>query len=362
MIRNKTTNEQGMVSIVVTIILMLVISITVLSFAQIIRREQRQALDSQLSSQAFYAAESGINDARTYIKEHYLSKGLVPDDKKACADAGDPNYPPSAIPMTVDGADTTYPCLLITGNPKSLVYDVSPSASSRVIPIDTHGTPIKTIDLSWQSPSQSDPIANCPATVSPDLPKADLPPTNPAAWKCGFGMIRIDLVPGENMTRNGLMASTFTAFLTPVKQPGTNSISYIGGDNIYTGGTANQSARPAAFCNTDGASAPTCKITIKDLSASKYYARVSALYAEVKGFTVAANDFSAKPSNLYGAQVVIDSTGKANDVLRRIQVRVPLVSDTLHADYGIQSKDSLCKQYQTYPSSAYSHTTSFCTN
>jgi Tfp pilus assembly protein PilX len=63
---SKMTREDkqaGMVAIMVTMILMIVISLIVVGFAQISRRNQRQALDRQLSTQAFYAAETGVNDA-----------------------------------------------------------------------------------------------------------------------------------------------------------------------------------------------------------------------------------------------------------------------------------------------------------
>ena len=54
-------NQDGLVSIIIVVILMIVISIIVLSFAKVVRNEQRQTLDRQLSTQAYYAAESGVN-------------------------------------------------------------------------------------------------------------------------------------------------------------------------------------------------------------------------------------------------------------------------------------------------------------
>jgi hypothetical protein len=58
--------------------------------------------------------------------------------------------------------------------------------------------------------------------------------------------------------------------------------------------------------------------------------------------------------NLKGAQTLVDSTGKAQDVLRRIQVRIPTnngydIPDGTHAD--------ICKQYDLEPASTTSKTT-----
>ena len=54
--------QEGLISITVAIVFIMIISLIVLGFSQVSRRNARQALDRQLSSQAYYAAESGIND------------------------------------------------------------------------------------------------------------------------------------------------------------------------------------------------------------------------------------------------------------------------------------------------------------
>src|SRR5689334_20404193 len=79
--------QAGMVAIMVMLILMLVISLIVLGFAQISRRNQRQSLDRQLSTQAFYAAETGINDAAEIIK-NALAAGTTAADKPDCQSDG----------------------------------------------------------------------------------------------------------------------------------------------------------------------------------------------------------------------------------------------------------------------------------
>src|SRR5689334_4150187 len=66
--RPESRQQAGMVSIMVTMILMIVLSLVVIGFAQIARRNSRQSLDRQLSTSAFYAAEAGVNDVRDLIK------------------------------------------------------------------------------------------------------------------------------------------------------------------------------------------------------------------------------------------------------------------------------------------------------
>jgi hypothetical protein len=89
-----------------------------------------------------------------------------------------------------------------------------------------------------------------------------------------------------------------------------------------------------------------CTETISNLNSSQYYLRVSSLYKDVS-LEITATDASSVPINLQGAQAVVDATGKAQDVLRRIQVRVPLTvsSTNLLSDYGVESKDAICKRF-----------------
>jgi Tfp pilus assembly protein PilX len=92
-IRNIRHAEQGLVSIVVTMIFLIVLSLIVVGFAQVARREQRESLDRQLSSQAFYAAESGINIAKSAISDSsgtYSSNNAVLNDKGSCGPDGTP--------------------------------------------------------------------------------------------------------------------------------------------------------------------------------------------------------------------------------------------------------------------------------
>ena len=108
---------------------MLVISLIVLGFAQIARRNQRQSLDRQLSTQAFYAAETGVNDAANLVK----SAASVPA-KTSCTDTGGGFY--SALPSSnIDATNkVTYTCLMVNPAPGSLVYS-NVGTSSIVAPL-----------------------------------------------------------------------------------------------------------------------------------------------------------------------------------------------------------------------------------
>jgi Tfp pilus assembly protein PilX len=71
-------NQDGMASILITILMMIVVSLVVLGFSQVTRTEQRESLNRQLSMQAFYAAESGINDAYSVISSDISTNTAIP--------------------------------------------------------------------------------------------------------------------------------------------------------------------------------------------------------------------------------------------------------------------------------------------
>ncbi|MBP7807565.1 pilus assembly PilX N-terminal domain-containing protein, partial [Candidatus Saccharibacteria bacterium] len=104
-----TSNQAGLVSIVVTMVFLSVITLITVSFAFLMRREQRQVLDRQLSTQAFYAAESGVNDAVAALKA-----GTITGDIDTC---GSPPYDENLSSVI------SYSCMLIDQSPDSLEFD-----------------------------------------------------------------------------------------------------------------------------------------------------------------------------------------------------------------------------------------------
>ena len=132
-------NQEGLASFIVVISLMLIISLIVLSFSRIVRNEQRQVLDRNLSARAFYAAESGVNTAVALIKQ-----GNLVGDKTDCL--GDPL---KADDYAVDkNANTEVTCLTIDPDPETLKYTIA-KGESRVIPLKGSAA-LGGLKFSWQ--------------------------------------------------------------------------------------------------------------------------------------------------------------------------------------------------------------------
>jgi len=108
----------------------------------------------------------------------------------------------------------------------------------------------------------------------------------------------------------------------------------------FAASTANGNDLIAGSCTNAG-----CTLTVTGLSANQYYARLMSSY-EAVSVQVSATT-AAGAANLSGAQILIDATGKAQDVLRRIQVRVSPGpnSTTQLPDYALESTTSICKRF-----------------
>ena len=66
-LRNLLSNQEGAASIYTSMIIMVILMLAALSFATIMSRNYQQTTENQLNAQAFYAAETGIGDARARL-------------------------------------------------------------------------------------------------------------------------------------------------------------------------------------------------------------------------------------------------------------------------------------------------------
>ena len=150
-------DEKGIVSIIVTVILILVMTLIVLGMARNSAREQRQALDRQLSDQAFYNAESGINDWADYLFKN-SSSITIPDRKITCQAEGLPagTFPNPQPDNKIDGPNgaNKYTCLLYDKAPQNILISSLSTSESKVMPItpiSSGGVALSDLTISWKN-------------------------------------------------------------------------------------------------------------------------------------------------------------------------------------------------------------------
>lgn len=311
--------QAGFVSIVVTLIIMTVLSLIVLSFARQSRREQRQALDRQLSSQAFYAAESGINDAVEAIEAGYTANKTNCDELPGSGALSDSEI--------ADGVE--YSCLLIDQKPTTLIYDSVSLVDPTLLEMRFDAVPDKIV-ISWQNDENKTGFSN---------QYKKFPKVNDLDGNTGILRVALTKLPSSGaFTRASLNDNTYHVFLYPKGGSGTTIASFVGGDNSSNGDIK------SGKC--DAGNTPLyCSVTINNLGTTdRFFLSMRSMYNTSK-VHIAAYNSSGSLLGISGAQAIIDSTGKASDVLKRLQVRVSAAQRNYPA-YALELGSDICKRYE----------------
>ena len=322
----RKNNEQGFAAIVIALTLITVLVLMTVGFAQLARHEQRNALNKQLSTQAYYAAESGINDATADI-----AAGNITAANTNCS----PNYAGTYTPnnkVLNTTLDVSYTCVSVDLTPSTIEYKELGDSSSKTVTFSSaSGAPIDKLTISWSSNNgNSSPPPTQQGFLSQDDWTANKYPA----------VIEANLTPLNVVSRPALVAASFTTYGYPVSTTGTQA--------TYGPSTgANEGLVNNAGCV---AATKICTLIIGSLTSNgnaTYLLHLTDHY-DLSHIFVTAVDAAGGPIKFKGAQAVIDSTGKSRDVLKRLQVRLPLDKSNVLSNYAIEAQN-VCKRLTTYP-------------
>lgn len=353
----KIKNDDGFASLVVAIVIVLVLSLITTGFAQLMRREQRSALDKQLASQAYYAAESGVNDALKAIQAGYnIAKTNCGTTAGTDVDTSiNGNQFLLDNKVGINGANTgaSYTCLLIRPDPLNLDYrpvDTFTPTTAEFVARDSSGnpSPVTSIEVSWEDALGNNTFLSSPS----DCSGRSFASAGSLGWSY-TGLVNFQLIPVPNahVTRDGISTASMTAYLCPNLGVANQAPGSLGYSANTTG--SNNGAIISGNCNTSHSGhAYNCSSVINNLGSltnqTTFFISIRSIYSR-SHVNVTAYNGSTKLT-LTGAQTVIDSTGKAQDVLKRIQVRVPS-GNTYDLPPGTAGA-LICKQVESYPAVA----------
>ncbi len=363
--------ESGLVSILTVIIFMIFVSILVVGFIKIMADEQRQTTDNDLSASALTAAQSGVEDAKRVIL-YCLGSGLDLNDTNRCNNifgsgrASDPcdsfkngskglfqsmgiQYDTNTNEAVVGNPDFNqyYTCLSVTSDPGAVEKTVT-AGDSEFIPMNVNGT-YDSIAVNWSDDTGT--WGQRALTTGTDF-------TTLGTWRDMSGnprppVLRVQIIPypvsgGINLDQVEQNSDSF--FLVPATGgAATTSISRTL-DNRNAAGSPRTVGTPLAYTTCvlgSGVSGYDCtmKITGFTPATEQYYVRLSLLYGMSTKVTVSPIDTPAgnTPRTFNNVQYVIDVTGRANDVYRRVQSRVSPKSAGVYPEYAVDTAQRLCK-------------------
>ena len=350
--RRKQVDQQGFAALVIAFTLVTVLSLLTLGFSQLIRNESKQALNRQLSSQAYYAAEAGVNDAVEAINHGY------PGNKTVCGAETNLSLP-GAKYLTNTNVDTTssgtpsptrtqWTCVLINSLPTSIDYGSIDTVNPTVFTasaVDGSGSPvpITSITVAWQDTTATNTNFKTTAgAVNDAFPVA-------GSWSAP-GVLRLGFTPLSVLSRDALAANTYTAFLYPrAGTPSSVITSNYTNDQTQTGQILDGDCNTANSATYDRYCAVRISLGAPGIAAgTQLFFNLRSIYSKTNAH-ITVNDGAAR---LVGAQTIVDSTGKSQDVLKRIQVRVPINARYAYPGFSLDSIDGICKQLSVYPNFA----------
>ncbi|MEM6998014.1 MAG: pilus assembly PilX N-terminal domain-containing protein [Patescibacteria group bacterium] len=332
-------NQYGVVSLTVSVVIMIVLSLIVISFARIMRREQEQSLDRQLNTQAFYAAETAVNDAKAELARNPLYS------KNDCdINSGEA----LSVPSIGDDDLVSFACVTVDQEPDDIIVPVDTERSTvfELAPVNSSGNPaaIDRINITWNAPGNTSVSA---IPTGSDLPEAG------GSWGSNVGVVRLQITPinsSVSLTRDLLAAETRVLYLRPASSGGNTSWPILQDLSTTTPPLVGGGEITLANCTVGG----DCSVSLDSIPSGANYTymiRLTSVYQPNNVTVQAENTASPTPISFTGVQAVVDATGKANDVLRRIEERIPLQQYYDFPEYAIDVGLDLCKQLEAIPTS-----------
>lgn len=364
-------DQRGIVAIAVTIIILAIVTLIAVGFATISRREQRQALDKQLSADAYYAAESGVNYVADLLRNN---PSAVAGDIETCSE-----FNTSTLVKTL-GIDVEYTCILVEQGVDSVDFTLGENVS-RVVPL-TASASISSIQIDWEDEARRDNFA---CNNNHYLPQGEFTASNPynaAGILCGnsaggngrgsaggngrgstgdkgsfansTAIMRTTIIPVTgSFSRNQLIASSPTYFLYPKPDLTSDTSDY--GSKVASSpivSPQDQGDFIDAKCTAGLTATRFCRARITNIgnlaNTNSVYLRLRSIYRS-SNVRIRVYDSAGNQMEINGAQAKIDVTARAGDVVKRIQAKIPLEADYYLPEFGLQTADSLCKRFLTWP-------------
>jgi len=382
----RTNSQAGFVSLFTTIFFMLLITVITLGFLAITTTEQQQATNNDLSASALASAQSGIEDGkRAILKYLSLPAGAtkttyytqMTTNSNSCTSitgsqiGTDLGLSSNGNVVNNSQINQSYTCLTVNLNSPDFVSQSSAGAS-QVVPLRAVGGNYQQVKVSWHLLSNTvgdngDGLPGNPPGSSPYYAAGPLlyPQINsgtPAlGWnKLGYpAYLRVQLFgypSGGNFTRDDLTQRSRSVLLVP-STGGTSSTTPVdlGVADPNPGVMGLAELQPITIkCDPTpgsdiGGYACTALLQLPAggtyaSTANNYFLRITPIYGATH-FRVALVN-SGTEVNLDGVQPVVDATGRAADVFRRLQARVLVNQLTNFPEFAAESATTICKNMQ----------------
>lgn len=371
----KFHNQKGAVSIFVVIFAALLMSIVAISFVRLMTTDQQQATTTDLSQSAYDSAQAGVEDAKRLLLLDQACRNNTAASNVNClavASALNPSEDGLSSCSTLSRSglvsetnnevlvqqtagdadlDQAYTCVRIAKNTNDYLGNLQANESI-IVPLRGERD-FRSVELSWFSEKDlssqtGDPTVDFPGTGA----NVQLPQNN--QWQYNYpALMRAQVIQtGASFTldnfdsNEGGKSNANTLFLYPASVGATEK------DYALDARRTPPSAPQPISCRSSlEGGGYACKVTLRllnpidgDASNRTAFLRLSALYNRAH-FTLALKDGSGNDVKFSNVQPEVDSTGRANNLFRRVLSRVELKGNFAYPQAEIDVAGDLCKNF-----------------
>lgn len=381
---NKNHSQSGAVSLFSVIFAMLLMSVVTVSFVRIMTNDQSRATGNDLAQSAYDSAQAGVEDAKRalvwYMEQCKLSTGHCSTAAAAIGSstcnagikAGIPQYASIAGEIkvqqsaqvdefgnNVDSAlDQAYTCVTMSLATPSYERTI-PKDSSILVPLSANRT-FASVTVEWFTNSDLPAGSAVKLSSGSSRPKGLFTASNwgntqPSLLRTQFMQVgtSFKLTDFDAGTSDG-KSNANTLFLYPTSD-GASSVVLKDRDirartSADTPPSGINSAPMPAKCNPLSATVEySCKITLNlpvpvgasTRDGAQAFLRLTPFYNATKVRVTLGNG-----AQFYGVQAIVDSTGRAGNIFRRVEARVDIQNTTFpYPEAALELTSALCKDF-----------------
>lgn len=355
--------QKGVVSLFVVIFATILMTVIVVSFTLTVLRGQQQATQSDLSRSAYDSAMGGVEDAKRAIAKcatesspacRDLNDGGARDDcyilekvglglRTTVVTGNNREFPLQSSEGDTNTLDQAYTCVTIDSAPRDFQADLTRDMPF-LIPIRANQD-VDRIEFTWKRAASGGTIS---ATLPPFKPAPDLFPLD--KWNDGTRkyppMIRAQLIRidqnehvGDLTDFNGDRSQSL--FLYP-SEAGVATANFSSDNRLKR----KPSSTPVQVrCAGSG----ECKVQltanglIANANRLNAFLLVTPIYSDTSVVLTLKNGVDT--IRFSKVQSLVDSTGRANDLFRRVSARVNLTPTIIYPNAALSIEGPLCKNF-----------------
>ncbi len=361
--------QAGVTSIFVVIFATILLSVITLSFAGLMAREQRRSSDDELSQSAYDSALAGVEDAKRVVLtalggDLAANAAIDADECTTIQDAfgitGSDDEVVIQSNTASDGAqlNQAYTCVKIALDSPNYELTLADAMQSEIVPLRAVSD-FDRLRIEWHQPQ---PVGgevlrgSCSSTlVGADA--ADLCPSNqwtdnnPTNANLYAALLRAQIItPGSSIDLDSLdeSAAGNTTFLYPTAAGGGFDLTpldrFVDGNGTTSGSTHQARAVECDVALTDYLCSIEIQVgTIIPAESRNALLRLTSIYRPTDVQVTLLN--GADEVMFDGVQPVVDSTGRANDLFRRVEARLSLTTDVVYPEAALDVNGPICKDF-----------------